>query len=87
MIHGVQRQLHAFHEPSGPPWIHSSSGWPPAGASPSGSTSQPRTRVPSSATVSTSSRVPGIAGRSTGFGRRVASPVARSIRATSGGNR
>ena len=57
---GFQRQDQPFHERTGPPWTHSSSG---NGPSPSGSTSQDRSGLPSSAVVVTSSSRPGGARR------------------------
>ncbi len=65
-IHGFQRHDHAFHDASGPPWIHSSSGAGRAPDVPEGRASHARTREPSSAVVSISVRVPGSTGVSCG---------------------
>ena len=51
-----------FQLPSGPPWIHNTSG---AGASPSGSVNHDRIGVPSDAVAITSVTSPGIEGIST----------------------
>ncbi len=64
--HGFQRQLHAFHDPSGPPWIHSSSGAGSSAEADSGRQSQARRGVPSSAVAVTSSTRPGTTGSGTG---------------------
>ena len=79
-IHGFHRHDHAFHEPSGPPWIHSSSGAFWSALAPSGSASHARTRRPSCVVVSTSVSVPGSSGVAAGLISAVVAPVARSIR-------
>ena len=70
MIHGFHRQCQPFQLFSGPPWTHSSSGAGVVAVAPSGSTSQARSGVPSSAVVVTSVRLPGSAGAGGGRGQR-----------------
>ena len=69
--HGFQRHDHEFHEPSGPPWIHSNSAAGDVWLAPSGSTSQPRTVEPSAAAADTSVNEPGSAGAGAGPSRIV----------------
>ena len=81
---GFQRQDQPFQEWTGPPCTHSSSG---NGPSPSGSTSQDRSGLPSSAVAVTSSSRPGGAGavgRSLQEHRRLVGALDRSSRTGAG---
>src|SRR5690606_1741976 len=76
--HGFQRHDQAFHDASGPPWIHSRSG---AGASAdawAGSVSQARTARPSATVASTSRTLPGTVVVGTGDGSAAAATGVRS---------
>ncbi|MDQ1179650.1 hypothetical protein QE397_001105 [Rhodococcus sp. SORGH_AS 301] len=86
-IHGFQRHDQAFHDPSGPPCAHSTSGAGQSADVPVGRANQARTRTPSSAVVSTSSRVPGSAGVAAGDRSSVTAPSTSVIRTGCGGTR